>query len=425
MLRLIRQLFGGDQQGDSAQRVILISLDCVRPETLGFYGDRRARTPNLDRLIQDGVAFHQAIAQAPYTPASHASILTGLNPYRHGIRTLMGQSLAPSAVTLQEILKRSGYLTAAFVSTQALSSAYGLNRGFDVYDEEFEEKIGWWYTGYKRPCRETTDHAIRWLKRRSSDEPFFLFLHYIDAHSMSGQRFCWDYQLRKVEMIDRQIGRILRLLDWRNWMNTSTFVVVSDHGDSFGEHGEKGHREYLYDTTLRIPLVIKFPASFPSWSRGTVIHNQVRSIDVAPTVLEILGLLPPADPQRDSFDGVSLVDICQEGGGPDLLSYSETCHEVSPDAWHTFKTHFLGLRDGEWKYIYDKLTGNEELYILDEDPSEMNNLALSRPEVASSFRDRLRELLNDYPESGEAEARMSGSDIELVVDRLRGLGYVE
>jgi arylsulfatase A-like enzyme len=242
---------------------------------------------------------------------------------------------------------------------------------------------------------------------------------------MSGATFSWEYQMKKVEIIDKQIGRLFRFLKREDWLGSSMIVITADHGDSFGEHGESGHREYLYDSTLRVPLIIKFAEEFPDWLEGTTVDTQVRLTDIAPTILDALGLLPEVDPRDDLFDGASLIDVCVSDDTSDLLAYSETCHEVSPEDWNLLKTHFLGLRDGRWKYIYDKLTGDEQLYDLESDPSEMGNLASRKPKVISRFRSQLFELISAHSVEREPDAGMSDLDMERIVERLRGLGYLD
>jgi choline-sulfatase len=175
------------------ENVVIISLDCVRPEALGCYPQRfplqigrsrKARTPNLDSVAAEGCRFDQAITPAPYTPAAHASLLTGLYPPRHGIRALRGYRLVPDVATLAEIAHADGYRTAAFIGADALSRHYGLQRGFDLYDDVYDRQVRNADLGYRRFGDEITHKAIDWLTENVLGDPFFLFLHYFDAHSI-------------------------------------------------------------------------------------------------------------------------------------------------------------------------------------------------------------------------------------------------
>jgi arylsulfatase A-like enzyme len=414
----------------------------------------RATTPNIDRVAADGARFEQAICQAPFTPASHASILSGVNPYRHGIRGMFGFRLSDTIKPLAVRLKEMGYHTAAFIGSHALGSHYGLGRGFGVYDEQFEHgeyrSLG---LGYRRPAWETTDRVLDWLKRGQT--PFFLFVHYFDAHGVGeqpskasgGVRVVLDrlrramiggadrpsnllhlirtlrlgsyfrssrhirHQLNKTREIDQQIGRILGFLDHSSLYDDTFLVIVSDHGEAFGEHGEVGHRTYLYDTTIRIPFIMK---TLPGLA-GTRIPFLTRSIDICPSLLA--ALRTPAE----NMDGVDLHALA-DSGSDTLKAYSETRFEVDPDEGDDLKTHLTSLRTSRWKLIVDRLDGSKQLYHLDTDPQEDENVYFGHPEVVRGLEVELESMTAERaPEEG---TKMTSDKNEEIRKRLRALGYL-
>lgn len=455
--------------------IILVTLDCVRSEALSCYPEKftwyqtfpvRAKTPNIAQIAQDGVTFTQAICQAPFTPASHASILTGLNPYNHGIRAMIGYKLSDCARTLAEELKEHGYRTAAFVGSHALKSEYGLNRGFDVYDESFENRAKNWILGYRRPAWESTDRALAWLNQHKQDN-FFLFLHYFDAHDAVGAnlnhdgsekaflrrgeiaqvskaflrpiyersrkpllpiRRLWEsianrkvygrrFHLSKVRELDAQIARILKFLSEEGLYGETLIVIMADHGDSFGERGEFNHREYLYDTTLRIPLIIKGLRNLS----GKILPQLVRSIDVYPTVLEMLGVQQRSG-EDHPVDGVSLVRLMKGYPQGDLDAYSETRHEVSACDLRNWRSHLVSLRTGEWKLIINRLNGLKELYDLKRDPGEYENVWVEHQDIARQLEEELQGMLDDA--DMQQESQMSHEELGIIEERLRGFGYL-
>jgi arylsulfatase A-like enzyme len=206
--------------------------------------------------------FTQAITQAPFTPASHASVFTALNPYNHGIRAIVGHKLSSRAMNLVQRFKSAGYRTGAFVSGGPLSREYGLTQGFDIYEDSFRPLGSWEFS--RRTCEQTTGIALRWLANEPQS-PFFLFVHYFDAHDY-GVRTCtrnFRFQLAETARVDVQIGRLVSFLQSEDIHSRTVIVLFSDHADAFGEHAEETHRMYLYDTTLLVPLVIRIPGLSP------------------------------------------------------------------------------------------------------------------------------------------------------------------
>ncbi|WP_246391934.1 sulfatase [Halosimplex pelagicum] len=455
--------------------VLLISLDCVRHEALSCYSENfdylstipyRAKTPTIDSIAREGLVFTNAFTQAPFTPASHASVFTGTNPYNHGIRSMFGCELNEEVSTLAEHFQNAGYETGGFIGAHALSSKYGVDRGFETYDEEFEDSRKNWIVGNRRPAGEVTDEAIKWLN--NVDDDFFLFVHYFDAHDGGQQNaetssetvssnvdheddhtpiyvqlynqylrqidsltgglgrqifLSWDdlrddapsgrrYHLKQVQRIDKQINRIKRTLASLNQYEDTLIILFADHGDAFGEHGEFGHREYLYDTTLNVPLIIK-PPNGEATETGT--HGTLtRLIDIFPTVTSIAGI------EETQSTGENLIEYVTDDDD-NLAAYGETRCESSPQALKNPKTDFTSLRSSEWKLIINNLNGNKELYHVASDPAEMDDMSDGRSDMLREMRGQLESLTSDHAK--EKDIDMSQT-IPSVVDQLEGLGYL-
>lgn len=447
----------------SQKNIIIISLDCIRQESVGCYPSSfpfwktrgmSVYTPHIDGIARDGILFKQTISQAPYTSASHASILTGMNPYNHGIRGIIGYKLSNKVTTLAEILRDHNYQTGAVVGSDALNSRYGLDRGFDLYDEEFLPGANsCWILGFRRTGQEVTDRALEWLKNRNG-KSFFLFLHYFDAHDELSdlkkievqsdkkrnqaelkkwlrsrffskglkrhyrrifhrqKKYGIRYQLMKVSGIDHQIGRMLDFLKGHGLYDDTYLAVISDHGDSFWEHGERSHREYLYDTTLKIPFILKGPSEF----QGKTVSFLTRAVDVYPTVLELLGIT------ADKVDGVGLIKFIKEKTQKKLRAYSETRHEISSEKFDELRSNLISLRTAEWKLILDRLNERRQLYDLVNDPKERKNVWSRERNIAAEMETELLDLMNDSDALNENY--MSPEELKRVEEALKKLGYL-
>jgi arylsulfatase A-like enzyme len=449
---------------------LIISLDCVRPEALGCYpsrfssqvgGPRKARTPNLDRLAADGCRFDQAITHAPYTPAAHASLFTGLYPPRHGIRALRSYKLATEVTTLAETAHANGYQTAAFIGADALSRSYALQRGFDLYDDVYDRKVACGRLGYRRFGDEVTAKTVDWLERNQTGHPFFLFVHYFDAHDVSMDvamardrslagvflaylyrnrprfvptqyrklvdRLCQRYfrrrraglayHLKKVCEIDHYVGKLLAYLRANDLYDDALIVLTADHGDAFGEHGEIGHRYFLYDTTLRVPLIVKAGPQ----SVRCIVSGLVRLVDVVPTVHELAGLnyaLPP------DLDGVSLVPLMR-GGVSDRSAYSETRYVRIDGNVQTLTHHFNSLRTNKRKLIWDRLTDGLQLFDVEGDRDELVDVSSQHPDLVAAMREELVRILSRSVSAERMDSTvMTDSELAEIDERLRALGYL-
>ena len=397
----------------STYNVLLITLDTTRADHLGCYGYAPAKTPNLDRLARGGVRFARAYCPAPLTLPSHVSIMTGLYPVTHGVRN-NGHDLPSGIRTLAEIMKGRGYSTAAFVSSFSVDSRFGLDRGFDVYDDTFRSESPFKTQNMERRAEDTFARFSRWLENNGKNR-FFGWVHYFDPHlpydppSPYKEEFNGNPYDGEIAYMDRYVGAVLERLKEMGVLERTVVVVAGDHGEGLGDKVETGHGIFLYEETLRVPLIFHNPAVFP---RSSVIESQVRLIDIAPTILEILGLRN----ETAGMAGQSLVALLRGKGGKDLDSLVETFYPRENFGW----SELVGLVSGRWKYIQSP---RPELYDVKTDPGESKNLSASSAGRAVEMKKKLeQELLGSGAGSGSA-GRPAGVRPE-DQERLRSLGYV-
>ncbi|HVN40349.1 MAG TPA: sulfatase, partial [Myxococcota bacterium] len=274
------------------ERIVLVTIDTLRADHIGCYGLASAHTPTLDRLAAEGVRYEVALSPAPLTLPSHTTIMTGLDPDRHGVRHNSVFSLDPAVPTLAERLHARGYATAAFVGAFVLDRRFGLARGFDVYDDHFGDRRSSLVGFAERRAGDVTDAFQRWLA--AAPPRFFVWLHYYDAHASydppEGFKLSFPYDLYSGEIayVDAQLGRALEALSARFDPAGTLVLVTSDHGESLGEHGELSHSYGVYEATQRVPLV----ARGPGFTGGRVAHELARLADVTPTLLAEAGAEP-------------------------------------------------------------------------------------------------------------------------------------
>jgi len=295
----------------SAPNVVLVTIDTLRADRVGAYGHAAAETPTIDRLAREGVLVEDAVVQVPQTRPSHASIFTGRYPYEHGIRDNYSTPLAPGTPTLASILRQHGWDTAAFIGAYPVSRPSGLDRGFAVFDDPFAAGDATTREARtERRAKEVVDKALAWLVRPRSG-PFFAWLHLFDPHAPYeapapfGPRHARSPYDGEVAYADAQVGRVLAWLDEKGLRRRTLVVVTSDHGEGLGEHGEDEHMFFVYDSTLRVPLVFSWPGRLPAGAR---VRGQFRSVDLLATVLELAGA--PAPPTS----GASRAAFLQPGG---------------------------------------------------------------------------------------------------------------
>jgi arylsulfatase A-like enzyme/Tfp pilus assembly protein PilF len=390
--------------------VLLVTVDTLRADHLGAYGYAAARTPVVDRLAREGVLVQEAVVQVPQTRPSHASIFTGRNPYEHGIRDNASRPLKPGTLTLASVLRGAGYDTAAFIGGFPVSRASGLDQGFSTYDDPFGTgEMATTHGGeMERRAEAVVEPALRWL-RRSRAAPFFAWVHLFDPHTPYEPPAAFVNKARpydgEVAYADAQIGRLLAWLDQSGQRARTLVVVTSDHGEGLGEHGEDEHLFFVYDSTLRVPLILAWPGRLPAGARVT---GQFRSIDLMATLLDLAGV--PAPPSS----GASRAAALRAGGRiPDNESYAESLY----GQLHFGYAPLRALRAEGWKYIE---APRAELYRLAEDPGETKNLLEPRASVASAIRSKLLAC-----DKGAASAPTDAvADDPAALERLAALGYV-
>lgn len=378
--------------------VLLVTIDTLRADHVGAYGAQGVETPVIDGLAREGVRFETAIAPTPLTLPSHASILTGLYPPRHGVRHNGIHRLAPEIDTVATRLASAGYDTAAIVGSIVLGKRYGLGRGFAVYDEDMSERRAS-ATGYpERSAAAVTDRAIDWLSR--TDRPFFLWVHFYDPHAAYQPPAPYAERFRdrpydgEIAAVDAALGRIVNALRDAGRLDTTLVVVTADHGESLGEHGERTHGYGLYDATLAVPLVLRGPGV----PVGRTLGGVVSTVDVAPTILGQLGQPPLGD-----IDGHDLAQRWTEGSPPaEDVAYAETLATSIDHGWSPLHA----LRSLTHHYVR---APRPELYDVRRDPGERANLAeRPSPQVAPEIS-RLDAGIARHLEAGAALAALPGA----------------
>jgi choline-sulfatase len=392
--------------------VLLITIDTLRADRIGAYGYAGASTPVLDALAARGARFAEAIAPTPLTLPSHASILTATTPLKHGARDNVGFVVGPALPTLAEQFHASGYATGAFISGFPLHRRFGLMRGFDHYDDRLTRGGDSARPApVERRADETVAAATAWLGQPpgQAPRPLFLWVHVFDPHAPYdapapyGARFSRQPYDGEVAFVDAQIGALLNRLDQARPGRQTLIAVTADHGEGFGEHGEPTHGLFVYDSTVRVPLVF----AGPGVPAARVVDPMVRLIDVAPTLLDLSGVAPLAN-----AEGISLRPLLTgHETRPAPAAYVESlfgwlcCGWAPLHAW----------RDDAWKFID---APRAELYDTSTDPGEVQNLAASRGADVARLRRDLEAAL-----SGEAKVAQGPSPSD-ARDRLRSLGYV-
>lgn len=397
--------------------ILLITIDTLRADHLGCYGYDKIETPNIDALARSGILFRNTSAQAPITLPSHASILTGVYPQYHGIRNNGDFFLPESQTTLAELLEKEGYATSAVVSSFILDRQFGLNQGFSHYDDKFpkpeegeEKQLGW---DLQRKAEETTDRAVRWLERTGKSK-FFMWVHYMDPHDDYTPPYPYNekYASRlydgEIAYTDEHIGRVFDKLKELKLDRNTVIILTSDHGEGLGDHGEKTHTNFIYESTMHIPLIIACPGHLP---RKRVILDVVRSIDIPATVLDLVGLPPKEDSQGESL--VSLIYGREKGALRE--SYGETMFNKLLFNWSALRS----LKRGDWKYIHAPIP---ELYNLRSDPYELFNVYEDNRKLAEEMKTRLKEIL-DTTSRGAVEKASRSMNRE-AMEKLRSLGYL-
>jgi arylsulfatase A-like enzyme/Tfp pilus assembly protein PilF len=394
--------------------LLIITIDTLRADHTGIYGYEKIKTPHIDSLGQKGVVFSNAFCHVPLTLPSHCSLFTANLPLYHGVRD-NGYRLPVFNLTLAEILKEKGYKTAAFVGAFPLDSRFGLNKGFDVYDDLYGSKnIIRDLSFIERRAEEVNRKALEWIAS-NKNERFFAWIHYFDPHAPyePPSPFDQDYAGREydgeIAYTDHVIGKLLERLDQLKLREKTLIILTSDHGEGLGEHKEKTHGIFIYDSTLRVPLIFHNPHVLP---KNKVLSDQVGLIDVMPTVLDLMGWDHIPDVQ-----GKSLKSAMLEGKSPpDKKCYIESVAAMMDRNWAPLQ----GIRTKEWKYIDAPIP---ELYSLLSDPKEENNILNQKPEIAKRLKEQLKGMIQNSSSSLSSDVLKAKMD-EDTRRKLMSLGYI-
>jgi len=391
--------------------IVLITIDTLRADRLGSYGSARGLTPSLDAFAREATRFTAAVSQVPLTLPSHATIVTGLHPAHHGVRTNDGFRMSPTVPTLAAALKSAGYATGAFVGGYPLRRSSGLAPGFDRYDDDFLDSPG----AIERSADAVLESAEAWIDTNAAQR-FFAWIHLFDPHSPYTPPPPFAAAHRdspydgEVAYTDAAVGRFLDHLRQRDLFAAATIVIVADHGESLGEHGERTHGTFLYDSTIRVPLLIKMPAR-----RSTVrlkpdtprtIDVPVETTDLAPTIAAVAGAT------LDRTDGQSVLPLIDGApGDPDRAAYAESYYQNVLLGWSPLRA----VRTARWKLVE---APRSELYDLEHDPGELQNRLEERAALAGGLQRALHAL-----ESGGRTGATPAPAASDSAERLRSLGY--
>jgi len=389
--------------------VLLVTIDTARADRFSYTGRSPVVTAAVDSVAADGVAFLDAVSPVPITLPAHASLMTGRNPPGHGVRSNGIFRLAPGQVTLAELLTEAGYHCAAFVGAAVLEARYGLDQGFQHYDDSIDPSDRSGRLGFaQRRAELVVDAALEWLDRDESDSTF-VWVHLFDPHSpyappepeRSSYESAYDGE---IAYTDRMIARLLDGYRSRGRYDSALVIVTADHGESLGEHGERSHGMFVYDATVRIPLVLRAP-NLPS---GRRVDEQVRLIDVMATVTDLLGLPAPV-----GIDGTSLMPLIDGDESKSRPDYLETMYPRLHHGWSESRA----LRRNRWKLIE---SAGRELYDLAADPFELDDRVAREPE-------RIGDLVARLDSAGGGESEGGGAALEIDSEsrrKLAALGYL-
>lgn len=388
--------------------LILISIDTLRADRLPAYGYAEVATPAIDALAAHGIVFERAYSHSPQTFPAHASMLSGRLPFEHGVRDNVGYLVKDDERTLAELLRSRGFATGAAVSSYVLRRESGIAKGFSFYDSELpaaspESSVG----AVQRDGAETLAAAEKWLATQG-DRRFFLFLHLYEPHKPYAPpvRFSrYTPYDGEIAYADEIVGRLVQTLEHRGLYDEATIVLVSDHGEGLGDHGEQEHGLFLYDESIRVPFILKQPGGEGA---GRRVATPVQLIDLVPTLLDLVRAPIPSN-----LRGRSLRPILDEESGTvrEQGIYAEAFYSRFHFGW----SELYSLTDSRYRYVK---APREELYDLEHDPDEQRNIAGERQQAAAAMRGAIEQLISGRVV--EAPSQISAADEE----RFAALGYI-
>ncbi len=408
-----------------AWNVLLVTFDTTRADHLGCYGHPRAVTPHVDALAASGTLFRQAYSSLPLTLPSHSTILTGAYPLAHGVRDNGLFVLAEEQLTLAEILSEHGYATGAAIGGFPLEAQFGTAQGFDFYDDHL---TGRWedFRGERvklkdriyfdeRPAGRVNEAIMPWLEENAA-RPFFAWVHYYDPHQPQeppkpyDELFADDPYLGEIAYADESLGRLLAFLEELEVRERTLVVLTADHGEGLGEHRELTHAYLLYNGTLHVPLVMSLPADHELAPAVADVDTRVGSVDILPTVLELLDIDAP-----EGLQGQSLVSLLRGQEGRDRVHYAESLSARFNNGWGEQRA----LYDGPWKYVHGP---EPELFDLRGVEPEYQNLVASEPGIATDMERKLETFLQRHAAASAVGAVMPDDETR---QKLEALGYLQ
>jgi arylsulfatase A-like enzyme/tetratricopeptide (TPR) repeat protein len=407
------------KEGVGKPNVIIVTLDTTRADHLACYGYPNVRTPTLDALASRGVLFEQCASASPLTLPSHATIMTGMYPTYHGVRVNGNTAVGEAQTTLAEVFSGRGYDTGAFIAAFVLDGRWGLNQGFKHYDDSFDLKkykqldLG----AVQKPGNEVMDEALTWLEQEK-DKPFFAWIHLYDPHTPYDppEPFRSEYGGKgpvglydgEIAFMDSQICRLSEWLSARGLDRKTVIVLVGDHGEGLGSHGEGAHGYFIYDYAVHVPFIVVTPFRE---LQGVRVSSQSRTADVFPTLLELAGI-----PLPGKIHGRSQVPVMLDPKGtPQSSAYSESMAPNLQFGWSPLHS----LRTPAYKFID---APRPELYDLVQDPGEEKDVQNRLPDRALSMKKELDRLMTETS-AGAPTPQAANLDKE-TVERLAALGYV-
>ena len=409
---------------DKAQwNVLIVTFDTTRADHIATYGKASAQTPVLDQLAADGVVYERSLAPIPITLPSHSSIMTGQVPFVHGVRDNGLFKLSEKKLTLAEILKKAGFETGAAIGSFPLTAQFGINQGFDFFNEhitqEFEDIFGERTIAKdklffdERKAAQVNDAIMPWIEQtvNNDDAPFFAWAHYFDPHhpheppAPYNQSFVHDLYQGEIAYSDESLGNIIQQLKDLGVYDNTMIVFTSDHGEGMNEHNESTHSMLIYNSTVHVPLIVKYPQQQHAGKR---VAQWVGSVDILPTILNQLNLPIPEDIQGRILPINDDIDA-------EVEYYTETLSPRFSRGWGEQR----GLVKNGHKYIYGP---QKELYNLDSDHAEINNLINKNPSLAEQMKNDLSAYIDEH-QLGETHSAIEVDSDTL--NTLRGLGYVQ
>ncbi|MCP5051652.1 MAG: sulfatase-like hydrolase/transferase [bacterium] len=395
--------------------LLIITIDTLRADSLGCYGSNQAQTPHIDELANAGVMFRNCYSPVPITLPAHSTIFTGQAPFVHNVRNNGSYVLNKDELTLAEIFQKSNYETFAAISTFVLTSRFGLNQGFDIYNDSLGSKQMFKRFDSEIPADRIYTKFNNWLEHNHHGN-FFSWVHFYDPHhpyeppGKYKETFKNNPYLGEIAYVDHYIGKIIADLEARNILKRTVLVIAGDHGEAFGEHKEFGHTIFGYQENLKVPLIFYAPGLLPDQK---IIDRPVRLADIMPTVLDLFEMYIPGMIQGESLVPLMVTNRDDPSSSSKII-YFESMYGKENLNW----APLTGIISDNYKYIS---LPSPELYNIAKDPGEQNNIFLEKNRLAKTMDRKLRKYLITHSNSGKSK-RLKLSSIDK--KRLETLGYI-